>query len=259
MSAFILCQTRKAGRPYYIENIRTNIYTIEELCYYLCNNLYLVDSTIMNEELCTWLGEELGLQALAYKMRGLVGKYTAEADMLYPIFREINYLTYEEMKDLNARLTKLEKETPLVREKKKVDTLMKNEMYVQAIRGYQMLLGKPEMEEEGEFKAAIMNNLGCAFARLFQMDRAADCFRKAFETCGNKEYLKSFLLAYRSVRTPIEYASVQAELGVDAKVISEVSEELEHFARKPEPQVYIQHVDEILERLTSEYHRSTGA
>ena len=31
---------------------------MEELCYYLCNNLYLIDYTIMNEQLCGWLDDE---------------------------------------------------------------------------------------------------------------------------------------------------------------------------------------------------------
>ena len=59
MGAYILCQAKKAGKPYFIENISTNIYSIEELCYYLYNNLYLVDNTIINEGLCKWLEEEL--------------------------------------------------------------------------------------------------------------------------------------------------------------------------------------------------------
>ena len=46
MSGYILCQVKKAEKPFYIENISTNIYSIEELCYYLSNNLYLIDYTI---------------------------------------------------------------------------------------------------------------------------------------------------------------------------------------------------------------------
>ncbi len=42
---------------------------IEELCYYLCNNLYLVDYTIMNEQLCRWLEEELEMKDLADRLR----------------------------------------------------------------------------------------------------------------------------------------------------------------------------------------------
>ena len=34
MSGYILCQVKKAEKPFYIENISTNIYSIEELCYY---------------------------------------------------------------------------------------------------------------------------------------------------------------------------------------------------------------------------------
>ena len=55
MSGYILCQTKRAKLPYFIENISTNVYSIEELCYYLYHNLYLVDQTIMNEGLCSWI------------------------------------------------------------------------------------------------------------------------------------------------------------------------------------------------------------
>lgn len=67
MSGYILCQVKKAEKPFYIENISTNIYSIEELCYYLYNNLYLVDSSLISSKLCTWLEEELELPKLAAK------------------------------------------------------------------------------------------------------------------------------------------------------------------------------------------------
>ena len=49
MSGYILCQTKKAQRPYFIENISMNIYSIEELCYYLYHNLYLADHTVFKD------------------------------------------------------------------------------------------------------------------------------------------------------------------------------------------------------------------
>ena len=48
MSGYILCQTKKAEHPYFITNISMNIYSIEELCYYLYHNLYLADDTNNN-------------------------------------------------------------------------------------------------------------------------------------------------------------------------------------------------------------------
>lgn len=54
MSGYILCQVNGQKNPYYISNISTNIYSIEELCYYLYHNIYLLDETIINEQLLVW-------------------------------------------------------------------------------------------------------------------------------------------------------------------------------------------------------------
>ena len=68
MSGYHLCQVKKAVHPYYIESISTNIFTIEELCFYLQKNIYLIDETIMNEGLCDWIRDELGLGRLYRKL-----------------------------------------------------------------------------------------------------------------------------------------------------------------------------------------------
>lgn len=147
MSGYILCQTKRAKLPYFIENISTNVYSIEELCYYLYHNLYLIDQTIMNEGLCSWIQEELELPALAAKLQFQISKFASAEDIVYPVFKEINYLTYEELKELNVRLQKMNEETPAMREKQKADALMENEMYVHAIQVYQNLLEREDLEK----------------------------------------------------------------------------------------------------------------
>ena len=170
MSGYILCQTKKAETPYFIENISTNIYTMEELCYYLYHNLYLVDDTIINEGLCSWLSGELDLPKLAAKLRPHLGKFAAVEDILYPIFKEINYLTYEELRVLGMQLQKLNIQPPAIREKEKGDALVENGMYVNAIRVYQKLLEREDLEEAREgLTESIYHNLGCACSYLFQM------------------------------------------------------------------------------------------
>ena len=98
MSGYILCQVKKAEKPFFIENISTNIYSIEELCYYLYNNLYLIDSSLINQKLCTWIEEELELPKLAAKLRPYIGRDAGLEEILYPVFKEINYLAYEELR-----------------------------------------------------------------------------------------------------------------------------------------------------------------
>ena len=72
MSSLILCHKKKAKNAYEIARIHRKIYTIEELCYYLCNHLYLIDYTLMNESLCDWIRDELELSELSDKLCILV-------------------------------------------------------------------------------------------------------------------------------------------------------------------------------------------
>ena len=259
MSGYILCQTKKAERPYFIENISTNIYSVEELCYYLYHNLYLIDKTIINEELCIWIGEELNLPGLAAKIRQFLGQDIHVDDVIYPVFKEINYLTYEELKALNSRLVLISKESADMRQKQKGDSLMENGMYVNAIRVYQKLLEKESKDVSGEMRERIFHNQGCAYSYLFQMDKALECFFMAWRENRSEKALKVYLLAYRSVHSQEEFEKRLEELKVEETVKEEVAGRLEKFLSLPEQKIASGETDRILENLTREYHRSTGS
>ena len=259
MSGYILCQTKKADKPFFVESINTNIYSLEELCYFLYHNLYLVDSSVINENLCTWISEELDLPRLAAKLRPHLGKFASAEDVLYPVFQEINYLTYDELQALNVKLAKLDQEAPLLRKKRKGDALMENRMYVNAIRVYQKLLEKDSREISREMRERILHNQGCAYSYLFQMDKALDCFFAAWKVNQSEKALKIYLLAYRSVHTPEEFEKIQEDLKAEDSVKKETARALEQFISLPEQKIAPGETDRILEDLTREYHRSTGS
>ena len=265
--AFDLCSTEIAVHPFYMETTGLYIYSIEELCYFLVNNLYLADETVFNDSLASWLENELHLTALAAKLRPKFGKYAELQELIYPVVKEINYLTYEEIKALNASIAVYNSESYVTRARKKGDTLLKNGILVDAIRVYQEALSRVESAEPGtglpesDFMQTpeLYHNLGCAWARLFQMEKAVECFFSAYRWTGSDEDLKTYLLAYRSIRTPLEYQDRLTELQTKDEVLSSISENLEEFRRKPEPVVYARDLDTLLTGLTEEYHRSTGA
>ena len=87
MSGYILCQIPRTSVPYYIESISTNIYSIEELCYFFHQNLYLIDRSILNPTLYLWLKEQLGLKKLSQKLQNAEEKHLEGIrEFVYPVF-----------------------------------------------------------------------------------------------------------------------------------------------------------------------------
>ena len=90
MGSLILCHKKRAKRPFEISRVHMRIYTIEELCYYICNNLYLIDYTIVNERLCRWVGDELELPKLAEELRRLLRENGSMEEFVLTILKESN-------------------------------------------------------------------------------------------------------------------------------------------------------------------------
>lgn len=264
MSGYILCQTKKAQRPYFIENISMNIYSIEELCYYLYHNLYLADHTVFNEELCSWLRDELGLEHLSVKLRQNLERNADVEEMIYPLFKEINYLTYEEMKGFNSRLAALGNERLAARMKRKGDALTENRMYVNAIQVYQKLLDRDDLNEQRKgFEASVLYNLGCAYSYLFQMEKAEECYLESYTKEHSPKALQAYLFARKSIHKDTDYEKVMGELGAEEELKKEVkeniSQSLKAFTDVPEKKIDEKDIDIVLESITKEYHRSTGS
>lgn len=261
MSGYILCREPMAEIPYYIENIGINIYSVEELCYYLYRNLHLVDDSLMNMGLCQWINEELGMKELARKLAPLT-EYTPVPleEFACEVLRSINYLTHEELRSYRNKISALEKQSVPVREKLKADCLMENRKYVYAIRVYRKVLEMVSGRQSSpRFAGSIYHNLGCAYSRLFQKEEALECFELAYERLHSRDSLKHYLLAYSNARTPIEYESRLAELRVDDQTRKQIQDEISQFYSSTDICVQEHSVDELLERMTKEYHRNTGS
>ena len=258
MSGYILCQIKRASLPFYIENISTNIYSIEELCYYLYHNIYLLDETIINEHLCDWIKNELGLLKLYQKLYRVLEEERGAGDFILAVFREINYLTHEQFKKLNEELVVLEQLPDVARKKKKGDYLVDNRMFVNAIRIYEDALRSVDTGGlGGQYEGEIYHNMGCAYLHLFQMDEAKSCFEKAYEKLHTKRILKHYLCACRMIMEEAQWQGECARMGADLETCREIRKEMES-QKAADSQEKQEDIGAVLEKYTKEYHRSTG-
>ncbi len=223
--AFDLCQVKQAAKPYYIESVSTNIYSLEELCFYLYENIFLIDHTIINEKLCAWIGEELGLTKLAKQLNDQLEKQQGILSFVLPIFREAGYLSPQESKELQDQISKLEVQPEDERQKLKGDYLTRSGMYGNAVHEYYQVLERRTPGNLGaQFYASVWNNLGCAYARLFLFPEAADCFKKAWDLVRTKEAMRKYVSVLPMYLSEEEYQKKLEEINADSYLVSRIQE-----------------------------------
>lgn len=278
MANYILCQSKRTENPYYIDNISTNIFSIEELCYYFYNNICLLDETIINEGLCQWIVEELGMRSLGMKLSQMLKSRLDLERFILPIFKEIQYLSSQEYKELGLSLEQLSEQPQMIREKRKGDYLIRYGKYINGIKVYEKVLEEAEKsDQEDQLIGSVYHNMGCAYARLFQMEEALKCLEHAYERMHTKKVLKSYLFAVYMAKSQEAYEKEVIALGVDAHTRAEMEEELKkgtgalppsglrqdfiksrEAKEQGEPSAYYRTIDALLERMTHDYHKNTG-
>ena len=63
-----LCVGEYCETAYNIEELEIRVYCMEELCYCLKENAFLLDMSIMNDKLVDWIGEECRVRELAKQL-----------------------------------------------------------------------------------------------------------------------------------------------------------------------------------------------
>ena len=182
MGELILCRAPLTASPYYIEEKSLNIYSLEELSYYLAHNIYLLRPDFINPDLIQWIGEDLGEKKLAEELQGLLGRKAPLHIFVSRILEETGYLTPPEIQRTVREIETFESKGEVESRKIRADHLLEDGHVMDAIREYQALLEdqerlKPSLELLGD----LWHNLGVGQARLFSFSEAEESFKRAYE------------------------------------------------------------------------------
>ena len=64
------------------------------------------------------------------------------------------------------------------------------------------------------------------------MEKAVECFQKAYEGSRSRESLIAYLLAFGVTKTPEEYQNLVRRLGVEKEILKEIKAKLTEFGKK---------------------------
>ena len=234
MGSLVLCHNRHAVQPYEISRIHCKIFTIEELCYYLCNNLYLIDYTIMNEQICAWLDEELGLTELAGRLRDVIRTHGSIEKFVLTILKSSRIYKDQEMIRIQNVLERLKNQKDIERQKYKGDNLLESGEIEEAILVYQAILNEERDESvDAKFYGRIYAALGAAYGKLFLYQESAKMYDRAYQICEEKELLKPYLYASYKYMSLEEYHILltkhQEYVEINAKMRQEMDEVKQSF------------------------------
>ena len=181
MGQLILCKSPRAKTPFYIESGKVNIYSLEELMYFVQSARFVARDDFMRPEFIDWVEREIGQKELGAMLREKLSANSGLKDFFLPIEASNGYLTTSELQILNVQLQKYDHMSGLEAKKFYADQFMYQGKYAQAILAYRRLLSDSAViSEQGHVAGDIWSNLGCAYARLQDFAEAVDCFSRGY-------------------------------------------------------------------------------
>ena len=253
MGSLVLCHERHATHPYEITRIHCKIFTIEELCYYLCNNLYLIDYTIMNEQLCVWLDEELGMRTLAGQLRDVIRLHGSIEKFVLTILKDSRIYRDTEMIRIQNVLERLRNQKDIERQKYKGDNLLESGEIEEAILVYQAILNQEKDESvDAKFYGRIYAGLGAAYGRLFLYQESARMYDRAYQICEDPNLLKPYLYASYKYMSLEEYHILLTKHEHYVEINARMRQEMEDIRNGMQLELN----DVLLEKWKRQYRRS---
>lgn len=214
-----VCVGNYAKTPYCIVGLGIPVYSMEELCYCIKENAFLLDASLMDDTLLDWMDRECGLRELARALHPLVHKRGSLSDFVRMIMKYTGFFSSQIMEDVDRVLKQGAGLSNIEKRKSQIDYLVKKKKYVAALRGYDYLLTKwqegngnaEEVLPAAEVKAAILHNKGVAYTGLMLYRQAAEAFWEAYEQDEKTEYKLAYLAAKRMELSEEEYIAFAAE------------------------------------------------
>ncbi len=251
MGELILCKQSIAANPFFLEELTLNIYSLEELSYYISENVYLLNDDFISVELCNWIGRELGQKDLQKQLLDSVKERAPLHVLVGQILTHCGYLTPQEIKQVLEIIITFENKSPIECQKMRADRLMDRGKIVDAIFEYESMLDKTSGEKmPREFEGDIWHNLGSAYARLFFFNEAALCFEEAYQRNHKLTSLRLMLASLRCNKNDAGFQTLVDKYFVPDDVVNSIKEEVTALSQQEEIQNFGKEV-EVIRQNTS--------
>lgn len=232
MGKLILCSGVRTNRPYTFSLSGIRMYSMEELCYFLYNHVYMIEEDLFSYALFDWIDLELGLKDRAEKLRQL-RKHNADIKtMVTVILCSTDYYSENDIKGLLRALDDVIGMSQIKRKCIKAGSHIKNRQYLQAAKEYEKIINsKDAIELSPEEYGDVYHNLAVAKAHITGLKEASGLFSQAYERNHRQESLISYLFTLHLCSNEDAYRQKLIEYQVGPELENEIAE---YMAKKDE-------------------------
>ena len=198
MGKLIQCSSPLALTPYHFRLTDTNVYSMEEVCYYIWHNIYMIQEEVFDREFVMWIEKELHMEETSHKLACLIQDHKNLKDIVVTICCSCDYYDEEEINALIRLMDEIEQMPVYARKKHKGDTYLACHSYEKALEEYEKVFESDEiLHAEKEAYGSIFHNMGVAYSNLAEFRKAAEYFLKAYEQNQKDASLSQGLFALR--------------------------------------------------------------
>lgn len=278
----VVCLGEYAKSSYCFDKLGLCVYSMEELCYCLKENAFLLGREIMHDKLLRFIDVECNVPQLARNLYSLVHQKGTLSAFVSLILEYVGFYDAETIREVENTIKNNSGLTDYEKRKLRIDFLAANGKYSVALEEYNDLIDSMEsmegMEGMGRNEAvlaATWHNKGVILASLFLYEEAAECFMRSYQIMEDEHVLKRFLLAKRMELPEKEYIALIAEMPHAYELSLQIEKQLEELEikwqqssvyvglqnmkewhDKGEVQRYEEECDQLIDALKEDYRNS---
>lgn len=235
MGKFILCTGMPAKKPYYFALTGTNVYSMEELGYYLYHNIYTIQMEDFSEKLFNWIQYDLNMEEFADKCRNIQENSNDIKDIVVSILCATDYFTKLELESLIRTIDKINGLSPIEKQKIKADNYLKYEDYENAIAEYECIIAsKGASAFPAETFGNILHNLAVSHIQVKAFERAKEELKRAYELNHNEETRKEFFFLLKLQKQEKEFLKEILNYNLSPEEVQAYLAELEGVLQEAE-------------------------
>ncbi|MBR6535828.1 MAG: hypothetical protein IKT67_01385 [Lachnospiraceae bacterium] len=262
MARVVLCAGRRSRVPLRLHNVNRELYSAEEICYYLYHHASTAEDYITENALAEFYEKELCLPSVAERLRVLKASEATVKEYVTVVFGATGMYTAEEIGEYMAELERLQELKGWQKQKAKADTYLAHRNYRDAMLQYEQLLRNRKDNDMPEVTAGnVYHNLAICELHISGAGTAAGHFADAYEKNRSQESLRSYLMALRLAQKDNEYLTALERYEVSELLKTEMDAQMfecmVEAAEAPEYQELVRIKKLFSEGQLKEYREAT--